>query len=151
MNRTTVWKIVKQFKETGTTLDKPGRGRKRTVRTQKQVKTLERSYVVISVNLTENWLLKQMWAIRRCIKWWKIILIRNPTKCFIIMNLQNTIKGWEWKEVKFWMRSIKARSHSVHGWEKKLVIQQVVNQQNDRVCCSSSSVEGRIVTRRQNS
>ena len=38
MNRTTVWKIVKKFKETGTTLDKPGRGRKRTVRTLKLVK-----------------------------------------------------------------------------------------------------------------
>ena len=38
MNRATVWKIVKKFKETGTTLDKPGRGRKRTVRTLKLVK-----------------------------------------------------------------------------------------------------------------
>ena len=38
MNRTTVGKIVKTFKETGTTLDKPGRGRKRTVRTLKLVK-----------------------------------------------------------------------------------------------------------------
>ena len=38
MNRTTVWNIVKKFKETGTTLDKPGRGRKRTVRTLKFVK-----------------------------------------------------------------------------------------------------------------
>ena len=28
MNRTTLWKIVKKFNETGTTLDKPGRGRK---------------------------------------------------------------------------------------------------------------------------
>ena len=38
MNRTTVWKIVKKCKETGTTLDKPGRGRKQTVRTLKLVK-----------------------------------------------------------------------------------------------------------------
>ena len=51
MNRTTVWKIVKKLKETGTTLDKPGLGRKRT---------RERSYVVICVDLIENWLLKQM-------------------------------------------------------------------------------------------
>ena len=38
MNRTPVWKIVKKLKETGTTLDKPGRGRKRTVHTLKLVK-----------------------------------------------------------------------------------------------------------------
>ena len=34
--------------------------------------------------------------------------------------------------------------------EKKFDIQQVVNQQNNRDCASSSSTEGRIVTRRQN-
>ena len=38
MNRSTVWKVVEKFKETGTTLDTPGRGRKRTVRTHKLVK-----------------------------------------------------------------------------------------------------------------
>ena len=60
MNRTTVWKIVKKFNETGKTLDKPGRGRKRTVCTPKLVKTRERSYVIIRIDLIENWLLKQM-------------------------------------------------------------------------------------------
>ena len=60
MNRTTVWEIVIKFKETGTTLDKPGRGRKQTVRTLKLVKTRERSYVVIRVDFIENLLLKQM-------------------------------------------------------------------------------------------
>ena len=34
--------------------------------------------------------------------------------------------------------------------EKKFDIQQVASQQNDRVWASSSSTEGRIVTRRQN-
>ena len=47
MNRTTVWKIVKKFNETGTTLDKPGRGRKRTVCTPKL-------YVVIRIDLIET-------------------------------------------------------------------------------------------------
>ena len=32
MNRSTVWKIVKKFQNTGNTLDQPGRGRKRSVR-----------------------------------------------------------------------------------------------------------------------
>ena len=40
MNQTTVWKVVKKIKETGTTLDKPGRSRKRTVRTLKLVKNM---------------------------------------------------------------------------------------------------------------
>ena len=35
--------------------------------------------------------------------------------------------------------------------EKKFDIQQAVNQKNDRVWASSSTIEGRIVTRRQNS
>ena len=38
MNRSTVWKIVKKFKETGSTLDRAGRGRKRSVRTRQLVK-----------------------------------------------------------------------------------------------------------------
>ena len=32
MNRSTVWKIVKKFQETGSTLDRPGRRRNRSVR-----------------------------------------------------------------------------------------------------------------------
>ena len=32
MNRSTVWKIVQKFKETGNTLDREGRGRKGTIR-----------------------------------------------------------------------------------------------------------------------
>ena len=38
MNRTTVWKIIKKFQEIGTTLDREGRGRKRTVRTPQLIK-----------------------------------------------------------------------------------------------------------------
>ena len=38
INRTTVWKIIKKFQENGTTLDREGRGRKRTVRTPQLIK-----------------------------------------------------------------------------------------------------------------
>ena len=38
MNRSTVWKIMKKFQETGNTLDRPGRGRKRSVRSPKLLK-----------------------------------------------------------------------------------------------------------------
>lgn len=35
MNRSTVWKMVKKFKEKGTTSDKLGQSQKRSVRTQR--------------------------------------------------------------------------------------------------------------------
>ena len=38
INRLTVWKIVKKFKETGNTLDREGRGRKRTICTPQLIK-----------------------------------------------------------------------------------------------------------------
>ena len=38
MNRTTVWKIIKKFQEIGTTVDREGRGRKRTVRTREKLR-----------------------------------------------------------------------------------------------------------------
>ena len=41
MNCSTVWKIVKKFKETGTTSDKPGRGRKSSVYTKKLIKNMK--------------------------------------------------------------------------------------------------------------
>ena len=36
--RETVWKVVKKFKETGQKTNRPGQGRKRTVRTKRMVK-----------------------------------------------------------------------------------------------------------------
>ena len=38
IRRETVWKVVKKFKETGETCNRPGQGRKRTVRTKRLVK-----------------------------------------------------------------------------------------------------------------
>ena len=38
MNRSTAWKIVKKFPETGNTLDRPGRRRKRSVRSPQLLK-----------------------------------------------------------------------------------------------------------------
>ena len=42
MNRSTVWKIVKKFKETGNTLDRKGRGRKRSIRTLQLIKNMRK-------------------------------------------------------------------------------------------------------------
>ena len=38
IRRETVWKVVKKLKETGETCNRPGQGRKRTVRTKRRVK-----------------------------------------------------------------------------------------------------------------
>ena len=38
MNCTTVWKIIKKFQKIGTTLDREGQGRKRTVRTREKLR-----------------------------------------------------------------------------------------------------------------
>ena len=40
IHRRTVWNVVKNFKETGETSNRPGQGRKRTVRTKRLVKNL---------------------------------------------------------------------------------------------------------------
>ena len=120
MNRTTVWKIVKNLRRLGQHWINQEVVVNELFVPWIWLKTRERSCVVIRVDLIENWLLKQMWAIRRCIEWWKMILVRNPKKFFIVMNSQNTIRKWEWKEVvKFgWDRSRHAPQLSVHGWEK---------------------------------
>ena len=39
IRRETVWKVVKKSRETGQTSNRPGQGRKRTVRTKRKVKT----------------------------------------------------------------------------------------------------------------
>ena len=38
IQRETVWKVVKKFRETGQTSNRPGQGKKRTVRTKRMVK-----------------------------------------------------------------------------------------------------------------
>ena len=43
IRRETVWKVVKKFKETGQTFNRPGQGRKRTVRTTRMAKTRGKS------------------------------------------------------------------------------------------------------------
>ena len=41
IRRETVWKVVKKFRETDQTSNRPGQGRKRTVRTKRMVKKHE--------------------------------------------------------------------------------------------------------------
>ena len=43
IRRETVWKVVKKFRETGQTSNRPDQGRKRIVRTKQMVKTRGKS------------------------------------------------------------------------------------------------------------
>ena len=59
MNRSTVWKIVKKFKETGSTIDNKGRGRKRAIRTLQLIKNmrekLRRILVAVADYCCSSW------------------------------------------------------------------------------------------------
>ena len=152
MNRTTVWKIVKKFNETGTTLDKPGRGRKRTVRTPKLVKNTReklrrnphRSHrkLAAEANVSNSTMYRVM----------KDDLGKKPYKMLHRHELTEHHKRMRMERSRQILDEIDQGTlpNLVFTDEKKFDIQQVVNQQNDRVWGSSTSVEGRIVTRRQN-
>ena len=56
IRRETVWKVVKEFKETGKTCNRPGQGRKRIVRTKSGSKIkyegeLEKNPTPFSINI----------------------------------------------------------------------------------------------------
>ena len=111
MNRTTSWKIVKKFKETGTTLDKPGRGNKQTDRTQKLVKNTReklrrnprRSHQKLAAEA--NGSNSTMYRVT------KEDLGKKPYKMHHCHELTEHHKRMRMERiVKFWMRSTKARS-----------------------------------------
>ena len=166
MNRTTVWKIVKKFNETGTTLDKPERGHKRTVRTPKLVKNTReklcrnphRSHrkLAAEANVSNSTMYQVM----------KDDLGKKPYKMLHRHELTEHHKRMRMERSRQILDEIDQGTlpnlvftdeidqgtlpNLVFTDEKKFDIQHVVNQQNDRVWGSSTSVEGRIVTRRQN-
>ena len=43
IRRETIWKVAKNFRETGQTSNRPGQGRKRTVRTKRMIKNTRES------------------------------------------------------------------------------------------------------------
>ena len=78
---------------------------------------------------------------------WGTICWRSPLRSCIAKSLQSIM--WPWGH-KIAGKSFRRWLHLIFTNEEKFDIQQVVSQQNDRVCASSSSTEVRVVTRRPN-
>ena len=135
MNQTTVWKIVKKFKETGTTLDKPGRGRIRTVRTLKLVKNTQeklrrnprRSHrkLAAQANVSNSTMYRVM----------KDDLGKKPYKMLHCHELTEHHKKMRMERSRQILDEVDQGTlpNLVFADEKKINIQQVVNQQNNRV------------------
>ena len=134
MNRTTVWKIVKKIKETGTTLDKPGCGRNRTVRTLKLVKNTRekllrnprrsRRKLAAQANESNSTIYRVM----------KDDLGKKPYKMLYCHELTEHYKRMRMERSRQILDEIDQGTlpNLVFTDEKKFGIQQVVNQQNNR-------------------
>ena len=152
MNRSTVWKIVKKFQEAGKTLDRPGRGRKSSVRSPQLLKSTRenlrqnprRSYRILATTAgvsksTTHQVLRDDLGVKP----FKMLHHQKLTANHVAMRAQKCRQTLP-EMADGTMQNL------VFTDEKKFDIQQVVNQLNDRVWASSSSTEERIVTRRQN-
>lgn len=152
MNRSTVWKIVKKFQETGNTLDRPGRGRKRSVRTPKLLKNTREKLrrnphrscrtLATAAGVSKS-TMHQVLRVDLGVKPFKMLHRQELTENHVAMRAQKCRKILQ--EI-----ADGTLPNLVFTDEKKFDIQQVVNQQNDRIWTFSSSTERRIVTRRQN-
>ena len=145
MNCTTVRKIIKKFQEIGTTLDREGRGQKRTVHTSQLIKNTKEKLRCNSCRSCRNWAaapgvgkstMHQLLREDLGVKPFKINrhVVMRAKKCRKL--LQDIVEG--------------TLPNLVFTDKKKFHIQKAVNQKNDRVWVSSSTTEGRIVTRCQN-
>ena len=145
MNRTTVWKIIKKFQEIGTTVDREGRGRKRTVRTREKLRRNSRRScrnLAAAAGVGKS-TMHQLLREDLGVKPFKMLRQQELSDRHVAMRaetcrklLQDIAEG--------------TLPNLVFTDEKKFDIQQAVNQKNDRVWASSSTTERRIVTRRQN-
>ena len=133
MNCQTVWKIVKKFKETGNTLDSEGRGRKRTTRTPQLIKNTRkkprRNPRQSCRTLTAAAGVSTMHQVLRDNlgrKPFKILHCHELTDCHVAMRAQKCKKIL--KDV-----DEGTLPNLVFTDEEKFDIQQVVNQQNNKV------------------
>ena len=151
MNRSTVWKIIKKFKETGNTLDRERRGRKRSICTPQLIKNtrekLRRNHRQSCRTLAEAAGVGKstMHQVLRD------DLGRKPFKMMHRHELTDRHVAMRAQKCRNILKDIdEGTLANLIFTNEKFNIQQVVNQQNHRVWASSSATEGRIVTRRQN-
>ena len=151
MDRLTAWKIVKKFQENEHTLNQPGRGRKRSVRSPQLLKNKRaklrrnprRSYRTLptAAGVSKS-TMHQALRDDLGVKPFKMLHRQELTANHVDVMTQ--------KCRKILQEDDGTLSNLVFTDEKKFDIQHVVSQQNKRVWASSLSTEERIVTRRQN-
>ena len=99
IRREMVWKLVKKFKETGQTSNRPGQGRKRIVRTKRMVKTRGKSWGQIFVVRRPNWPQRLEPARLRCVTSLRRTSRPSPTRCRSAMSSHPRMNEWGSKDV----------------------------------------------------
>ena len=151
-NRGETVKLVKKFKETGETCNRPGQGRKRIVRTKRLVKNtrekLRRNSRRSSAKMAAEAGISQT-SISRILKEALRTYLYKMQKRH---ELSTTHERMELDRCQHLLNPMKdgAVPNLLFTDANKLYVQQCLNYQNDRVWSRDVSVEGRRVGRRQN-
>ena len=152
IRRETVWKVVKKFRETGQTSNRPGQGRKRTVRTKRIIKNtrekLRTNPRSSATKLAAEAEINQT-SMSRILK---EDLKTFPYKMQKRYELTPTHERMRVERCGHLLNLMEAGMlpNLVFSDEKKFDVEQCVNWQNDRVWGRNASVKNRRVSRRQN-
>ena len=104
IRRETVWKVVKKFKETGETCNRPGQGRKRTVRTKRLVKNTREKLRRNSLRSAAKMAVEQESVKLQCVESSKKTSEPILSKCRKVMNFQPLMNIWDLPDVNtFWI------------------------------------------------
>ena len=147
-----MWKVVKKFKETGETCNRPGQGRKRSVRTKQLVKNtrekLRRNPRRSAAKLAAEAGVSQT-SMRRVLK---DDLKTSPYKMQTRQELTDLHERMRLDRCQHILDLIEDGTlpNLVFSDEKKFDIEQSVKRQNDRVWSRDGSVAIRTATRCQN-
>ena len=151
MNRSTVWKIVKNFQETGNALDHQG------AEENWVSALLNSSNTSDKLRRNPRWSCRNLATTAGLSKYTMYQVLRDDLriKPCKILHRQEFMANHVAMRVQHCRKILQKMTECMllnflFTYEKKIDIQQVVNHQNDRVWASSSSTEGRSVTIRQN-
>ena len=139
---------LKEFKETGETCNRPGQGRKRTVRRKRLVKIMREKLRRNSCRSVEKWLQKQESVKLQCVESSKMTSEPILTKYRKGMNFQRLMNIWDLTDVNtFWI------SWKMEQWiiwcslmRRNLTHNNAKTTKNYRIWSRDGSVEGRRVT-----
>ena len=152
MQRETVWKVDKKFREKSQTSNRPGQGRKRTIRTKRMVNNTRENLRTnprrSATKLAAEAGISQT-SMRRILK---ENLKTFPYKMQKRHELTPTHERMRVERCRHLLNPMEdgMLPNLVFSDEKKFDVEQCVNHQNDRVWARNASVEGRRVSRRQN-